>query len=61
MNMRNINVITALSVPGKTVSDDFISNCATRIVLPAPEKFGSESLPDNFNMTAVGVMKNSEI
>ncbi|HDX6434424.1 conjugal transfer protein TrbD, partial [Escherichia coli] len=36
-------------------------NCATRIVLPAPEKFGSESLPDNFNMTAVGVMKNSEI
>ncbi|HHK8901439.1 conjugal transfer protein TrbD, partial [Escherichia coli] len=22
---------------------------------------GSESLPDNFNMTAVGVMKNSEI
>ena len=48
MNMRNINVITALSVPGKTVSDDFmhavLSNCATRIVLPAPEKFGSESL-----------------
>ncbi|EAW3718387.1 DUF2689 domain-containing protein [Salmonella enterica] len=37
MNMRNIHVITALSVPGKTVSDDFIhavlSNCATRIVL----------------------------
>lgn len=65
MNMRNINVITALSVPGKTVSDDFmhavLCNCATRIVLPAPEKFGSESLPDNFNMTAVGVMKNSEI
>ncbi|WP_338296715.1 conjugal transfer protein TrbD [Escherichia coli] len=65
MNMRNINVITALSVPGKTVSDDFmhavLSNCAKRIVLPAPEKFGSESLPDNFNMTAVGVMKNSEI
>lgn len=33
MNMRNINVITALSVPGKTVSDDFmhavLSNCAT--------------------------------
>ncbi|EFJ2183037.1 DUF2689 domain-containing protein, partial [Escherichia coli] len=31
MNMRNINVITVLSVPGKTVSDDFIhavlSNC----------------------------------
>ena len=46
MNMRNINVITALSVPGKTVSDDFmhavLSNCATRIVLPAPEKFGSD-------------------
>lgn len=61
MNMRNINVITALSVPGKTVSDDFmhavLSNCATRIVLPAPEKFGSESLPDNFNMTAVGVRR----
>ncbi|EPW3672742.1 DUF2689 domain-containing protein [Escherichia coli] len=61
MNMRNINVITALSVPGKTVSDDFIhavlSNCATRIVLPAPEKFSSESLPHNFNMAAVGVMK----
>ncbi|HBC8601967.1 TPA: conjugal transfer protein TrbD [Escherichia coli] len=61
MNMRNINVITALSVPGKTVSDDFIhavlSNCATRIVLPAPEKFGSESLPHNFNMAAVSVMK----
>ncbi|MFO6428083.1 hypothetical protein ACLBOM_35670 [Escherichia coli] len=59
MNMRNINVITALSVPGKTVSDDFMhavsSNyTATECVLPAPEKFGSESLPDNFNMTAVG-------
>lgn len=24
MNMRNINVITALSVPGKTVSDDLV-------------------------------------
>ena len=63
MNMRNI--ITARSVPDKSVSDDFmnavLSNCTTRIVLPAPEKFGSESLPDNFNMTAVGVMKNSEI
>ncbi|EOA0301924.1 DUF2689 domain-containing protein [Escherichia coli] len=48
-------------LPGKTVSDDFIhavlSNCATRIVLPAPNKFGSESLPDNFNIAAVGVMK----
>lgn len=54
MNMRNINVITALSVPGKTLSDDFIhavlSNCTTKIVLPAPEKFGSGSLPHNFNM-----------
>ncbi|CDZ86542.1 hypothetical protein BN1086_04793 [Citrobacter koseri] len=61
MNMCNINVITALSVPGKTVSDDFIhavlSNCATRIVLPAPEKFSPESVPHNFNMAAVGVMK----
>ncbi|HBC9542746.1 TPA: conjugal transfer protein TrbD [Escherichia coli] len=47
------------------MSDDFmhavLSNCVTRIVLPAPEKFGSESLLDNFNMTAVCVMKNSEI
>ncbi|HHX8014776.1 conjugal transfer protein TrbD [Escherichia coli] len=61
MNMRNINVITALSVPGKNVSDDFIhavlSNCATRIVLPVPEKFSPESLPRKFNMAAVGVMK----
>ncbi len=61
MNMRNINVITALSVPGKTVSDDFmhavLSNCTTRIVLPAPKEFSSESLPHNFNMAAVGVMK----
>ncbi len=60
MNMRNIN-ITALSVPGKTVSDDFmhavLSNCTTRIVLPAPKEFSSESLPHNFNMAAVGVMK----
>lgn len=65
MNIRNINVITALSMPGKTMSDDFmhavLSNCAIRIALPAPEKFSSESLPDNLNMTAVGVMKNSEI
>ncbi|MED8103848.1 conjugal transfer protein TrbD [Escherichia coli] len=49
MNMRNINVITALSVPGKTVSDDFmnsvLSNCTTRIVLPALKKFSPESLP----------------
>ena len=61
MNMRNINAITALSVPGKTMSDDFmhavLSNCTTRIVLPAPKEFSSESLPHNFNMGAVGVMK----
>ncbi len=61
MKMHNINVITALSVPGKTVSDDFIhavlSNCATRIVLPAPKVFSPESLPRKFNMAAVGVMK----
>ncbi len=60
MNMRNIHVITALSVPDKTVSDDFmnavLSNCVTKIALPAPEKFSPESLPDNFNMAAVGVM-----
>ncbi len=62
MNMRNINAITALSVPGKTMSDDFmhavLSNCTTRIVLPAPKEFSSESLPHNFNMAAVGVMGN---
>lgn len=61
MNMRNINVITARAVPDKNVSDDFmhavLSNCTTRIVLPALKKFGSESLPHNFNMAAVGVMK----
>lgn len=61
MNMRNINAITALSVPGKTMSDDFmhavLSNCTTKIVLPALEKFSPESLPHNFNMAAVGVMK----
>ena len=61
MNMRNINVITDRSVPDKSVSDDFmhavLSNCTTRIVLPAPKKFGSESLSHNFNMAAVGVMK----
>ena len=59
MNMRNI--ITARSVPDKSVSDDFmhavLSNCTTRIVLPAPKEFSSESLPHNFNMAAVGVMK----
>lgn len=61
MNMRNINLITARAVPDKNVSDDFmhavLSNCTTRIVLPALKKFGSESLPHNFNMAAVGVMK----
>ena len=54
--MRNINAITALSM-----SDDFmhavLSNCTTRIVLPAPKEFSSESLPHNFNMAAVGEMK----
>ncbi|HGD8770231.1 TPA: conjugal transfer protein TrbD, partial [Escherichia coli] len=47
MNMRNINVITARAVPDKNVSDDFmhavLSNCTTKIVLPAPEKFSPES------------------
>ena len=61
MNMRNINVITARVVPDKNVSDDFmhavLSNCTTKIVLPAPKVFSSESLPHNFNMAAVGVMK----
>ncbi|HAI4575468.1 TPA: conjugal transfer protein TrbD [Escherichia coli] len=61
MNMRNINVITARAVPDKNVSDDFmhavLSNCTTRIVLPALEKFSPELLPHNFNMAAVGVMK----
>ncbi|SPX55269.1 conjugal transfer protein TrbD [Klebsiella pneumoniae] len=61
MNMRNINIITARSVSDKSVSDDFmnavLSNCTTRIVLPALKEFGSESLPHNFNMAAVGVMK----
>ncbi|ENP2200443.1 conjugal transfer protein TrbD [Salmonella enterica] len=60
MNMRNINVITACSVPDKTVSDDFMhavfSNCVTRINLSEPKKFIPESLPNNFNMAAVGVM-----
>ncbi|EHK1107302.1 conjugal transfer protein TrbD [Salmonella enterica] len=61
MNMRNIHVITTCSVPDKTVSDDFmravLSNCTTRMVLPAPKKFSPESLPRNFNIAAVGVMK----
>ncbi|EEV6001881.1 TPA: conjugal transfer protein TrbD [Escherichia coli] len=61
MNMRNIHVITVRSVPDKRISDDFmhavLSNCTTRIVLPALEKFSPELLPRNFNMAAVGVMK----
>lgn len=63
MNMRNINVITARSVPDKSVSDDFmhavLSNCTTRIVLPAPKEFSSESLPHNFNMAAAFNMKQT--
>ncbi|EEV8182993.1 conjugal transfer protein TrbD, partial [Escherichia coli] len=46
MNMRNIHVITARSVPDKRISDDFmhavLSNCTTGIVLPAQEKFSPE-------------------
>ncbi|EEW0911391.1 DUF2689 domain-containing protein [Escherichia coli O4] len=61
MNMRNIHVITARSVPDKRISDDFmhavLSNCTTGIVLPALEKFSPELLPHNFNMAAVSVMK----
>ncbi|EPZ9117301.1 conjugal transfer protein TrbD [Escherichia coli] len=53
--------MTARVVPDKNVSDDFmhavLSNCTTKIVLPAPKVFSSESLPHNFNMAAVGVMK----
>lgn len=61
INMRNIHVITARSVPDKRISDDFmhavLSNCTTGIVLPSQEKFSPELLPHNFNMAAVGVMK----
>ncbi|HAH2030688.1 TPA: DUF2689 domain-containing protein [Escherichia coli] len=61
MNMRNINVITARSVPDKTVSDDFkhavISNCATKIILSEAKKFIPESLPHNFNIAAAGIVK----
>lgn len=61
MNLRNINVLTARSVPDKIVSDDFmhavLSNCATRIILSEPKKFRAESLPHNFNMAAVSVVK----
>lgn len=35
--MRNINVITALSVPGKTVSDDFMH--AVLSVSDSPEPY----------------------
>ena len=62
MNTRNINVITCRSVLDKTVSDNFIhavlSNCTTRIILSASKEFTPESLSHNFNMAAVGVMKN---
>lgn len=62
MNTRNINVITCRSVLDKTVSDNFIhavlSNCTTRIILSAPKEFTPGSLSHNFNMAAVGVMKN---
>ena len=61
MNMRNIHVITARSVPDKRISDDFmhavLRNCTTGIELPSQEKFSPELLPRNFNMAAVGVMK----
>ncbi|HAV9700096.1 TPA: conjugal transfer protein TrbD [Escherichia coli] len=61
MNMRNSNIITARSVPDKTVSDDFIhavlSNCATRIILSEPKKFSPESVPNNFNIAAVGIVE----
>ncbi|EOY8347203.1 conjugal transfer protein TrbD [Escherichia albertii] len=62
MNARNINVVTARSVLNKTKLDDFthavLSNCTTRIFLSVPKKFTPESLPHNFNMAAVGAMKN---
>ncbi|EJR1734735.1 conjugal transfer protein TrbD [Salmonella enterica] len=61
MNMRNADIITARPVPDKTVSDDFlhavISNCTTRIQIPAPKKLSPELLPCHFNMAAAGVMK----
>lgn len=61
MNMRNADIITARPVPDKTVSDDFlhavISNCTTRIQIPAPKKSSPELLPCHFNMAAAGVMK----
>lgn len=61
MNMRNINVITARSVPDKTVSDDFmhavLSNCTTRIVLPAPKEFTPESLPQLISAVVGGNKK----
>ncbi len=52
MNMRNINIITARSVPDKSVSDDFmnavLSTCTTRIVLPALKEFGSAIIAAQF-------------
>ncbi|HCP8550567.1 TPA: conjugal transfer protein TrbD [Escherichia coli] len=61
MNMRNINVLTALSVPGKTVLDNFInsvlSNGTTKIVLPAPKNFRPESVPNNFNIASVSIVE----
>lgn len=51
MNMRNINVITARSVPDKSVSDDFmhavLSNCTTRIVLKKGMSMNLFSSPGN--------------
>nr|WP_023213462.1 conjugal transfer protein TrbD [Salmonella enterica] len=64
MNMRNINVITARAVPDKNVSDDFmhavLSNCTTRIVLPAPKKFSPESLPQLISSVAGNNKKGEE-
>lgn len=62
MNVRNINVVTARSVLNKTRLDNFthavLSNCTTGIFLSVPKKFTPESLLHNFNIAAVGVMKN---
>ncbi|EJC0882759.1 conjugal transfer protein TrbD [Salmonella enterica] len=64
MNMRNINVITARAVPDKNVSDDFmhavLSNCTTRIVLPAPKKFSPESLLQLISSVAGNNKKGEE-
>ncbi|EDZ5934265.1 conjugal transfer protein TrbD [Salmonella enterica subsp. enterica serovar Chandans] len=60
MNIRNV-ICNVISVPGEPVQDDFvksvISNCTTRIQLPAPKKSSPELLPCHFNMAAAGVMK----